>query len=119
VSIADEIDALAMRTRRSLDNLLDFAANFHTVWNHFKLSVDEGLTLRSTNPKTRTAVTERDLIRSYSRYRTTYVQGSGFVQVTTVFEAFLFDFLLILLANDPPPPRPEEADRGSRRALGR
>jgi hypothetical protein len=101
VSIADEIDALATRTRKNLDDLLDFGANFHTIWNHFKLSVDEGFTLRSTNPKTRTSVTERDLIRLYSRYRTAYVQGLGFVQLTTVFEAFLFDFLLLLLADDP------------------
>jgi hypothetical protein len=101
LAIADEIDALARRAKNDLDDLLNFAANIHTIWKNFKISVDDGLTLRSRNPKTRTEVTERDLIRSYHRYRTTYVQGLGFVQFTTVFEAFLFDFLLLLLANDP------------------
>lgn len=101
MSITDEIDVLAMRTRNSLDDLLDFGANIHTIWKHFKLSVDEGHALRSTNPITRTQVDERDLVRLYSRYRTTYIRGLGFVQVTTVLEAFLFDFLLLLLANDP------------------
>jgi hypothetical protein len=50
---------------------------------------------------TRTEVTERDIVRSYYRHRTTYVQGLGFIQLTTILEAFLFDFLLLLLANDP------------------
>jgi hypothetical protein len=101
VAITDEIDAVATRTRSNLDDLLDFGANVHTIWKHFKFSVDEGFTLRSTNPKTKTEVTERDLVRLYSRHRTTYVQGLGFIQLTTVFEAFLFDFLLLLLANNP------------------
>jgi hypothetical protein len=101
VAIADEIDALAMRTRNNFDDLLDFGANIHTIWNQFKLWVDEGHALRSTNPITRTEVTERDLIPLYTRYKRTYVQGLGFIQLTTVFEAFLFDFLLLLLANDP------------------
>ncbi len=45
-------------------------------------------------------MTERDLVKRYTRYRMTYLQGLGFVQLTTMLEAFVFDFLRILLTND-------------------
>ena len=46
-------------------------------------------------------VSERDLIKVYTRYRTQYVQALSFVQLSTVLEAFLFDFLRLLLTNEP------------------
>ena len=61
----------------------------------------QGITLKSRIVETRTEVTEKDLINLYPRYRITYIQGLSFIQLTTVFEAFLFDFLRLLLANDP------------------
>jgi hypothetical protein len=100
VAIADEIDALARRTRNDLDDLSDFGVHDHLIWKHFGRWVKEGNRLKSKNPRTRSEVTERDLVKRYTRYRTTYVHGLGFVQLTTVFEAFVFDFLRLLLTND-------------------
>jgi hypothetical protein len=93
VAIAHEIDALARRTQNGLDDLSDFGKHIHLIWEHFKIWVDEGNVLKSRNTQTGTKVTERDLVKRYTRYRITYLQGLGFVQLTTVFEAFVFDFL--------------------------
>jgi hypothetical protein len=100
VAIADEIDALAERTNNDLDDLSDFGAHVHVVWDQFRRWVRAGNRLKSKNSRTRTAVTERDLVQRYARYRTTYVYGLGFVQLTTMLEAFVFDFLRLLLTND-------------------
>ena len=101
MAVADEIDALATRTQNDLDDLFNFGEHIHVVWKHFKDLGPRGNTLKSRIIETGTEVTERDLIKLYPRYRTTYVQGLSFVQLTTVFEAFLFDFLRLLLTNDP------------------
>ncbi len=101
MAVADEIDALSTRAKNDLDDVSNFGVHIHLIWNHFKVWVDEKNTLESKNPKTGTKVTERDLFKLYPRYRTTYLQGLSFLQLTTVFEAFLFDFLRLLLTNDP------------------
>jgi hypothetical protein len=101
VAIADEVDALAMRTKTDLDDLFNFGIQNNLIWEDFVILVHKGHTLQARIVETGTGVTEQDLIGSYPRYRTTYVQGLGFVQLTTVFEAFLFDFLELLLTNDP------------------
>jgi hypothetical protein len=85
VAVGDEIDALATRVKDDLDDLLDFSEHIDLVWKQFTIWVDQGNILRSRNAKTKTEVTERDLIGLYSRYRTTYLQGLGFVQIATVF----------------------------------
>ena len=100
MAIADEIDALAGRTKNDLDDLSDYGVHVHLMWKHFNLRVRQGYRLKSKNSRTRTEVTEQDLVNRYARYRTTYLQGLGFVQLTTVFEAFVFDFLRLLLTND-------------------
>ncbi len=101
MAVADEIDALATRTKNDLDDLFDFGDHIHLIWEHFRIWVDQGNALKGKNIETGTEVTERDLINLYPRYRTMYLQGLSFVQLTTILEAFLFDFLLLLLANDP------------------
>jgi hypothetical protein len=101
VAVTDEIDALATRVTNELDDLFNFGAHIELIWMHFKYYVKQGNTLKSKISKTGTAVTERDLFKAYPRYRTAYLQGLSFVQLTTVFEAFLFDFLQLLLTNDP------------------
>jgi hypothetical protein len=101
LAVADEIDALAMRTQTDLDDLFNFGEQNDLVWNDFEVRVRTGHTLETRIPETGTVVTEQDLINLYPRYRTTYVQSLSFVQLTTVFEAFLFDFLRLMLTNDP------------------
>ncbi|MGO9920465.1 MAG: hypothetical protein ACLQIB_37965 [Isosphaeraceae bacterium] len=101
MAVADEIDALATRAKNDLDDLVNFGAHIHLIWKHFKVWVHQGNTLKSKNIKTGTEVTERDLLKLYPGYRTTYLQGLSFVQLTTLFEAFVFDFLRLLLTNDP------------------
>jgi hypothetical protein len=101
VAVVDEVDALAVRARHDLDDLFNFGVHIHLIWRHFKIWVHQGNTLRSRNIRTGAEVTERDLIKLYGRYRTTYLLGLSFVQTVTVFEAFLFDFLRILLTSDP------------------
>jgi len=101
VAVADEIDALAQRAKSDLDDLFNFGAHIHLIWKHFKVWVHQGNTLKSKNLRTGTEVTEQDLIKLYARYRTTYLLGLSFVQLVTVFEAFLFDFLRLLLTHDP------------------
>jgi hypothetical protein len=100
VAIADEIDALARRTKSDLMDLSDFGAHVHLIWKQFNLRVSLGDRIKSKNPRTRTEVTERDLVKRYARYRTTYVHGLGFAQLTTVLESFVFDFLRLLLTNE-------------------
>jgi hypothetical protein len=101
VAVADEIDALVTRAKNDLNDLSNFGVHIHLIWKHFKIRVRQGNTLESKNPKTGKEVTERDLVKLYARYRTTYLQGMSFLQLRTVFEAFLFDFLRLLLTNDP------------------
>jgi hypothetical protein len=101
VAIADDIDALAARAKGDLDDLFNFGAHIHLIWRYFRLWVHQGNTLNSRNARTGTKVTEQDLITSYPRYRTTYLRGLSFIQLTTVLEAFLFDFLRLLLVDDP------------------
>ena len=101
MAVADEIDALAQRAKSDLDDLLNFEGHIHLIWRHFKVWVHQGNTLKSKNIKTGTEVTEKDLVNLYARYRTTYLLGLSFVQLVTIFEAFLFDFLRLLLAHDP------------------
>ena len=87
-------------TRNGLDDLHNFGVHIHLIWKHFKRWVDQGNALKSRNTRTGTKVTEQDLVKRYNRYQTTYLQGLGFVQLSTVFEAFVFDFLRLLLTND-------------------
>jgi hypothetical protein len=101
VAVADQIDALATRTQTDLDNLFNFRAHNHLIWKDFEVRVRTGHTLETRIVETGTEVTEPDLIDLYPRYRATYFQGLSFVQLTTAVEAFLFDFLRLLLTNDP------------------
>jgi len=101
VAVADEIDALAARTQTDLDDLFNFGTQNDLIWNDFEVWVRKGHTLKARIVETGTEVAEQDLINLYPRYRTTYLQGLSFVQLTTVFEAFLFDFLQLLLTHDP------------------
>jgi len=101
VAVADQIDALATRTQTDLDNLFNFGAHNHLIWKDFEVRVRTGHTLKTRIAETGTEVTEEDLINLYPLYRTTYLQGLSFVQLMTVFDAFLFDFLRLLLTNDP------------------
>jgi hypothetical protein len=101
VAIADEIDALARRTQNDLDDLHNFGVHVHVIWEQFKRWAKAGNRLKSKNSRTKTEVTEGDLVNRYARYRITYVHGLGFVQLTTILESFVFDFLRLLLTNDP------------------
>lgn len=101
MAVADEIDALATRTQTDLDDLFNFGAQNDLIWKDFEVWVRKGRTLKARIVETGTEVTEQDLITLYPRYRTSYLQGLSFVQLTMVFEAFLFDFLRLLLTNDP------------------
>jgi hypothetical protein len=101
VSVSDEIDALSAQTRTELDDLFTFGAHNDLVWKDFEVRVRNGHTLEGRTMETGPEVTEADLISLYPRYSTIYLRGLGFVQLTSVFEAFLFDFLRILLTNDP------------------
>jgi hypothetical protein len=101
VAVVDDIEALAVRTVSDLGDLHDFGAHLHVMWTRFRLWVQAGNTLRSRNNKTASVVSERELIKRYARYRTKYVQALSFVQLSTVFEAFLFDFLRLMLTNEP------------------
>ncbi len=101
MAVADEIDALALRAKNDLDDLFNFGAHIHLIWRHFKVWVHQGNTLKSKNVKIGTVVTEQDLIKLYTRYRMAYLLGLSFVQLATLFEAFLFDFIRLLLTNDP------------------
>ena len=101
MAVVDDIQALAVRANGDLDDLHDFGAHIHVMWARFKLWVQAGNTLQSRNKKTASVVSERDLIKSYTRYRTRYLQAFSFVQLSTVLEAFLFDFLRLLLTNEP------------------
>ena len=101
VAVVDDIEALAARAVSDLDDLHDFGAHLHVMWTRFRLWVQAGNTLQSRNNKTASVVSERDLIKRNARYRTKYVQALSLVQLITVFEAFLFDFLRLLLTNEP------------------
>jgi hypothetical protein len=101
VGIEDEIDALATHTQNDLDDLFNFGAQNDLIWEDFAKRVREGHTLTTRIIETETEVTEQNLINLYPRYKITYLHGLSFVQLTSVFEAFLFDFLRLLITNDP------------------
>jgi len=101
LAVADEIKTLATRTKTDLDDLFNFGAHNHLIWEHFEVWVRKGESLNARSVETGTEATEQDLINLYPRYRIRYVQGLSFVQLATVFEAFVFDFLRLLLTNDP------------------
>ena len=100
MAVVDDIEALAARAVTDLGDLHDFGAHLHVMWTRFRLWVQAGNTLQSRSKKTASVVSERDLIKRYARYRTKYVQALSFIQLSTVFEAFLFDFLRLLLTNE-------------------
>jgi hypothetical protein len=101
VGIEDEIDALATHTQNDLDDLFNFGAQNDLIWEDFAKRVRKGHTLTTRIIETETEVTEQNLINLYPRYKITYLHGLSFVQLTSVFEAFLFDFLRLLITNDP------------------
>ncbi len=101
MAVADEIHTLATRANTDLDDLFNFGAHNQLFWRDFEIRVRKGHTLKTRIDETGTEVTEVDLINQYPRYRARYVQGLSFVQLATVVEAFLFDFLRLLLTNDP------------------
>ena len=101
MGVSDGIDALAAQTRTDLDDLFNFVEHNDLIWKDFEVRVRKGQRMKAKILETGTEGTEEDLINSYPRYRTTYLHRLSFVQLTSVFEAFLFDFLRLLLTNDP------------------
>ena len=101
MAVADEIDVLMAGAPRTTSTTSQISERtVHLIWLHFKAWVRQGNKLKSKNTRTGTEVTEKDLNRLYTRYRTTYLFSLSFVQLVTIFEAFLFDFLRLLLTND-------------------
>ena len=62
VAVADEIDALAARTRIALDDLFNFGAHNDLIWKDFEVLVRMGYTLKARIVETRTEVKEEDAI---------------------------------------------------------
>ncbi len=83
MGVSDEIDALAMHTQADFDDLFNFVAHDDLIWKDFELRVHSGHTLEARIMETGSEVAEEDLINLYPHYSTTYVQGLGFVQLTS------------------------------------
>lgn len=97
----DEIEALVERARNDLDDLLHFGSNNRFIWWNFKVWVRRGTTFKTRNMTTGKTFTETDLIDLYPHYNRTYLLSFSLVQLITIFEAFLFDFIRLLLMRDP------------------
>jgi hypothetical protein len=101
VAIDDDIDELAERARNDLDDLFNFGAHIHLIWKQFVVWAHQGNKFKSKNIYTEKEVSEAELIELYRRYRTDYLHSLSFQHLVALFEAFLFDLLRLLHADDP------------------
>jgi hypothetical protein len=101
MAITDGIRVLAERANRDLDAINNFVEHTTLVWRSFRLWVQEGKTLEATNLETGMRVNQSDLVNLSEHYKTEYLLALTFQHYVATFEAFLFDFLRALLANEP------------------
>jgi hypothetical protein len=101
MAIANDIAELADRTKVNLDQLFDFRVHTQLVWGVFKRWAREGNTLKSRTGATGTVMDQKDLLRRYELYKLEYLLGLPFQHIVTLFEAFLFDLLRLVLVDDP------------------
>ncbi len=102
MAITDDIINLAARTKEDLDKLSDYQADTQLVWGVLRLWDRVGKTVKSVNIATGTAGDQKDLLQRYQDYyESEYLLKLPFQHVVTLFEAFLFDLLRLLLTDDP------------------
>jgi hypothetical protein len=98
---ADDIRSLAERANRDLDAVHDFFEHSKVVWLFFPESVNAGYKLTFTNPATGTTADQDAMLRLAPHYTSQYLAFFTFRQFVSIFEAFLFDLLRLVLLHNP------------------
>ncbi len=101
MSFVDELHALSARSSAGMDGLHDFYVHTQLAWEQLRSWINEGRSVRSRNLVTGTVVTEADLPTLHDRYTSDYLLEMTFQQTVSLFEAFLFDFLRLVLIHQP------------------
>jgi hypothetical protein len=99
--IVEDVRGLIDRTNRDLDEWSDFLEHTKAVWRGFQFWVKAGNTFRARNAATGKEFSEADLTSLSQYYITEHLASFAFQRYISVFEAFVFDFLRILLLRNP------------------
>jgi hypothetical protein len=97
----DELQRLIARTNRDFDDWSDFFEHSKAVWRGFQFWVIAGHRLTSENTATGKKFTEADLVGLSQYYITENLAPIALQRFISVFEIFVFDFLRILLVQNP------------------
>jgi hypothetical protein len=96
-----ELKSLLDRTNRDFDDWSDFFEHSKYVWRGFKDWVGAGHTFNARNADTGNEFTEAILTGLSQFYITEHLASFTFQRYVSVFEAFVFGFLRILLIDSP------------------
>jgi hypothetical protein len=99
--VADELGVIAEQAHRELDAVHDFYEQSKSVWQSFKVFVDQGNSVISQNVATGTIANQGELVALAPRYIREYLATFTFRHFVSTFEAFLFNFLHHLLRHNP------------------
>src|SRR5271165_4401124 len=99
-----ELQRLRLQCLAEFDSLDEFVQHTRAVWDAFGLTEkhpkDSGLSFRNT--RTGQAKTIAEICDLYEKkYERNYLLALTFQQIVSLFENFFFDFLRLLLLDDP------------------
>jgi hypothetical protein len=99
--IPDDLRSIAERAKGDLNEVHDFYESSKIVWRSFQILVDEGHQVRVTNLATGNTIDQDILLQRAPKYIREYLATSTFIRFVSIFEVFLFDFLLRLFRQNP------------------
>jgi len=102
MSVVDEINDLENRSLSELKAAYEFRAQTTLAYQTFeKNCTKENAEQRIENPVTGSSITRAELVQVFEGYQKHYLIFLVFQYFISVFESFFFDFLKILLVNEP------------------
>jgi|SRR5665213_3150397 len=101
MALADDIQALTLRTLSSLGSSHDYYTYTKRVWNLLQQDVEEGRKFNFRNPTTGSRVDEQALLGRAQLYVDDYLTSSSFQHFVALFEDFIFELLRYWLAAYP------------------
>jgi hypothetical protein len=101
MALADDIGVLRARILADLDSAHDYFEDTKTAWRMANDAITAGATFATRNDATGTVTTQADLARKAQGYVTNQLAEATFQQFLSIFEAFFFDLLRLLLVADP------------------
>ena len=101
MALVDQIHELAARSATDLNAIHNFVEHSTLVWRTFRLWVEQGNEFEAMNVETGSKVSAQDLLSLSDHYKNEYLLTLTFQHHVTSFEAFIFDFLRLVLTDEP------------------